>query len=222
MGSGEWSRTSSSTSGDAERIHVAELQRPDYTKPFATGTLWVNEGVTEYCTRHALLHASFCDEAALLDRLLIDVPTAATRKSWTDVSRAAENWHSLPDLMQFALRMYHVGPRTILALDLTMRQASGGERGVLDLLRFLRWAYAERGRGFGEDELPALIDGVAAADVGSFYRRFIDGTEVPDVAALLEVIGYGVVEGRAVALEQPNEAQLAAQRDFFSADGVAR
>ncbi len=205
----------------AERIHVQGIERPDYTRPFVTGTIWVNEGVTEYMTRHVLLQAGMIDQAELLGALAGPLPFSGPQASWTAVSRdfGGEGQPLMTVAMPFMMKMYMLGPRTILALDLEMRRASGGERGVLDLLRFLRWAYVEKQRGFDEDEMSALIDGVAAADLGDFYRRFIDGPEVPDLAPLLAVIGYRVDGERVVPLESPSEAQLAARQDFFSATG---
>jgi hypothetical protein len=126
------------------------------------------------------------------------------------------------DLIQFSQRMYQQGPRTILALDLAMRRASDGERGVLDLLRLLRHAYVDAGRGFGEDELGPLIDGVAAASLRGFFGKYIDGKEQPDLAEWLDVIGYGCKVGAAVPLESATAAQLGARRDFFSASGNAQ
>ncbi len=202
----------------AERIHVEGIHRPDYTQPFETGTIWLNEGVTEYMTRHVLFQAGFGTEQELLGALTFEFPAGGMNASWTDVSRemGSEDVALEAIVMPFAMKMYFLGPRTILALDLEMRRASAGERGVLDLLHFLRWAYVEHDRGFGEDELPALIDGVAQADLGDFYRRYIDGPEVPQLGPLLEVIGYRLSDGQPVPLEDAGPAQLAARRDFFS------
>ena len=203
----------------AERIHVQELQRPDYTQPFKTGTIWVNEGVTEYFTRHVLLHAGLLDSAEFFEGFAGAFPELpGAKKSWTQVSRDAEDWESPMDLGEFAMRMYALGPRTILALDLAMRGASEGERGVLDLLRHLIDEYVEKDRGFGEQEMNAIIDHVAEADL-DFYERYIDGTEMPDISALLGVIGYRLAEGRIVPVDEPSAAQLAAREDFLSADG---
>jgi predicted metalloprotease with PDZ domain len=204
----------------AERIHVEALQRPDYTQPFTTGTIWVNEGITEYMSRHVLLHAGFLDEAGFLARFATGALSRPSRKSWTDVSRAAVEWRNLGELMQFAQAMYEQGPRTILALDLTMRQSSDGERGVLDLLRFLRHAYVDHGRGFGEQEMRPLIDGIAQASMRDFYDRFIDGKEQPDVQTLLAaVIGMQWQGGVAVPMPDPSPEQQRARADFFSATG---
>src|SRR5262249_39806957 len=145
-------------------------------------------------------------------------------EAWTDVSRATADWKSENDLMRFAMKHYETGPLTILALDLEMRRASHGERGIVDLLRFLMRAYADHGRGFGEDEMPALIDGIAQGDLDDFYDRFIDGGETPDLESALQVIGYAVREkagggpgpARLVPIEDPTPEQRKARERFFA------
>src|SRR5688572_3433590 len=130
----------------AERIHVQEVHVPDLTESLETGTIWVNEGITEYFCRHLLLHAGFYGEEALLQSYfsMRGMEGAVAKKPWTDVSRAAAEWNGMGDLMNFAMRMYALGPPTILALDLEMSRATQGERGVIDLLRHLVMEYVAR------------------------------------------------------------------------------
>ena len=205
----------------AERIHVAAIHAPDLLQPLETGTIWVNEGITEYFCRHLLLHAGFEDERELLDSYLrSQVPVEVLRKQpWTDVSRAAPDWSGMNDVMVFAMRMYEFGPRTIFALDMTMRRATEGERGILDLLRCLVSEYVDRDRGFGEEELESLLARIGGDEASEFYERFIDGDEIPDPADYLDVIGYRAEGGRAVALESASAEQLRARRDYFSVTG---
>lgn len=205
----------------AERIHVAEIHTPDLLEPLETGTIWVNEGITEYFCRHLLLHAGFEDEQGLLDSYLTSqVPAEFLRKQpWTDVSRAAAEWSGMNDVMVFALRMYDFGPRTIFALDMTMRRATHGERGILDLLRLLVGEYVEQDRGFGEEELEDILARVGGSAAAEFYERYIDGDEIPDPAEFLDVIGYRAEGGSAVALDPASAEQLRARRDYFSITG---
>ena len=202
----------------AERIHVEGLHAPDYTRPFSTGTIWVNEGITEYFTQHILLHAGFLGREELLATLHAGgrFSKKGRSSSWADVSRGAAEWTAGRGLLSFVTSMYGTGPKVVLALDLEMRRASHGERGIVDLLRFLRHAYIDRDRGFGEDEMPGLVNGIAQADLSEFHRRFIEGREYPDLDAALDVIGYRLDGRRVVEVEGASPAQLAAREDFFS------
>lgn len=205
----------------AERIHVEGIHDPDLTKPFSTGTIWVNEGITEYFCRHLLLHAGFHSEESLLASYFENpIPSEAVPKQpWTEVSRAAAGWKGMNDLMLFAMRMYMVGPRTILALDLELRRATGGEKGVLDLLHHFLREYVAKERGFAEDELDEVLESLGGKPARDFYERYIDGPEIPDPAQWLEVIGYEFAKGKVRSLPAPSEAQLRARRDYFSISG---
>jgi len=205
----------------AERIHVEGIHRPDLTAPIETGTIWVNEGITEYFCRQILLHAGFIEREQLLESYVrTQIPAGALPKeAWTDVSRATAAWAGMQDLMMFAARMYVLGPPTIFALDMTMRRETGGERGVYDLLHHLMDEYVAKDRGFGEDELSAILGKVSGPEAQAFYARFIDGDEIPDAASYLDVIGYALEDGALVELEEPTAAQERARADYFSATG---
>jgi len=76
--------------------------------------------------------------------------------------------------------------------------------------------YVENDRGFPEGGMVDIIDEVSGAELGSYYERFIDGPETPDLGEYLGVIGYELVDGAVREVEEPTEAQLRARADFFS------
>jgi predicted metalloprotease with PDZ domain len=208
----------------AERIKVAALVRPDFTAPLRTGTLWANEGITEYFCRHLLVSAGLRTRAEFFAELSQQGREARMMRpmigelGWTEIARAAPDWDDIGDLMQFSARHYPAGCFTVFALDLEMRAASGGERGIADLLRLLMTAYADRERGYGEEELKALVAGVAQSDLDPFFARHIDGADLPTIRERLALIGFTTRGGmqEIVPLPEPTEAQRAALEDLFT------
>ena len=200
---------------------MQEIHHPDLTQPLETGTIWVNEGITEYFCRHLLLHAGFYDEDELLQSYFENpgIEGMVRRQPWTEVSRATADWAGMNDLMAFALRMYMLGPRTIFALDMELRRATSGERGVSDLLHYLMENYVAEDRGFGEEELDDVLLAIGGESAVAFYERYIDGSELPDPAQFLEVIGHRLANGRVESLPEPSPAQLRARADYFSITG---
>jgi predicted metalloprotease with PDZ domain len=214
----------------AERIHVAALERPDYTAPIRTGTIWVNEGLTEYFSRLLLVRAGLSTREEFFDSLWREgasaggLAAAVGDRSWTEVNRATADWHGMDDLMAFSIKNYQGACQTILALDLEMRRASNGARGVADLLRFLFRAYAMHHRGFGEDEVPAIVDGIAQADLSGFFAQYIDGPKLPDLKERLEYIGYTTRGGlkKIVPVKEPTAEQRRALERFFALPEAAK
>jgi predicted metalloprotease with PDZ domain len=208
----------------AERIHVEALDWPDYTRPLVTGTIWANEGFTEYFARHLLVRAGLETREQFFEALSTSAANAramwpmAADKSWTDVSREASQWDELGDLLAFALKHYEGGSWTAFGLDLAMRRASAGERGVADLLRLLDRDCRRSGQGYGEEELLGLCEGVAQGDLDDYFERYIDGAELPDLKELLGVIGCTTKGGlaRIVPLKEPTPEQRAALEDLFA------
>lgn len=208
----------------AERIKVDALVRPDFTAPLRTGTIWANEGITEYFCRHLLVSAGLQTRAQFFAGLSQQGREARMMRpligeeGWTAIARAAPDWDEMGDLMRFSARHYPAGSFTVFALDLEMRAASGGERGIADLLRFLMAAFADRGRGYGEDELVRLVAGVAQADLDDFFARHIEGGELPTVKERLALIGFTTRGGmqEMVPLPEPTAEQAAALEDLFT------
>ncbi|HED65775.1 MAG TPA: hypothetical protein ENJ09_09500 [Planctomycetes bacterium] len=202
----------------AERVHVEGIRHPDYTKSFSSKTLWVNESVTEYLSRHVLLRAGLIDREGFfasfqsplrMASFATDIPSA------TKASLLAENWESGQDLMVWSMRMYMLQPLTMLALDLEMRRVSGGKRGLVDFVKTAMKEYDAKGRGFPEDSVQEILERVAGGDLCRIYARSIEGTDPPDLASALGVIGYELDGDEFRPLSDPTPEQLAARADFF-------
>jgi predicted metalloprotease with PDZ domain len=105
---------------------------------------------------------------------------------------------------------YRRGQLLGLALDLTVRGATAGRRGLDDVLRLLWRRYGAKGRGYpegGVEDAAARILG-SSAKARRFFDRYVRGTESPDLARLLPAAGLelkmvpeaeeGVTEGSPV------------------------
>jgi predicted metalloprotease with PDZ domain len=204
----------------AERIHVEAIHDPDYTQPLETSSLWVNEGITEYITRHILLHAGLSTREEFMHGLAAGQVPQAQEAVWTSISSAASDWTEGQGMRDWVSSMYQQGPRTIFGLDLEMRRATGGKTGVIDLLHHLVEEYVEQDRGFPEGGMVDIINEVAEAEMGAYYEQYIDGPKKPDLGESLDVIGYQLENGVVSEVESPSEEQLRARADLFSSSGT--
>ena len=206
----------------AERIHVEALQKPDYTQTFQSGTIWVNESITEYMSRLLLLYAGMQSPEEFLaslsepDPQLEAMRAAGMIQPGPVVSRAASDWKDMGALMSFAGSVYQHGARVMFALDMEMRRLSAGRTGLEELVEHLMQEYVAKDRGFPEDGMLEILNRVAGHDLSGFYADHIEGLKPLDLNASLGVIGYGLRGGELIELEKLSAAQASAREAFFS------
>ena len=110
----------------AEQIQVEALRRPDYTKPLVTGTLWLNEGATEYMSLVLLYHAGIVDQRGFQAEIarkyaqVFSQQKIATKKTLVETSRGWTN-AGLPEFMTITLSIYERGAVNFFAMDLSIR-----------------------------------------------------------------------------------------------------
>jgi predicted metalloprotease with PDZ domain len=91
---------------------------------------------------------------------------------------------------------YRRGALLGLALDLTLRRATGGRRGLDDVMRRLFRAYAAKGKGYPPGAVEEASVHVAGTRplIRGFFDRYVRGTGTPDLARLLLAAGLRLRE----------------------------
>jgi len=186
---------------NVKRIHDHVLGPFDYSKENYTRLLWFHEGFTEYMQGLVLLRAGLLTP----ERYLKDLAESWTRYK----ARPGRNVTSLSDLsyeawikqykpadnhLNRAVSYYDKGRWVGLALDLILRDETGGRRGLPDVFRRLWQRYGARDEGIDAAIVRREAEAVAGTSLGSFFRRFVDGTAEIPVPALLRATGVGVQE----------------------------
>lgn len=153
-------------------IHSREISDFDYNNPAMSQHLWMYEGVPEYFSflvqvQHDLISMddfilTLREKMLIADEYLDNVP-------FTEISKFTLNkYHDQYD------NVYQKGALIGLCLDLTLRNLSGGERGLRDLMLQLS-------RKYGKDkpfEDHALFDEIAAMTdpaIGKFFEHYVSG-----------------------------------------------
>jgi predicted metalloprotease with PDZ domain len=179
---------------NVKRIRPRSLEPFDNERANMSGELWLAEGFTQYYGRLTTLRAGILPLKQFLAEVGADVdeltnapgrrffgPIGMSEQApFTDaaVSIDRENQDNV------SISYYDYGDALALALDLALRS-----RGK-SLDEFMRVLWAR----FGKPEIPYTLAGVhhalaaAAGDAAfadDFWRRYIDGRELPDYAPLL-------------------------------------
>jgi predicted metalloprotease with PDZ domain len=162
--------------------------------------LWFHEGFTEYMESIILLRAGVLDPGTYLDDLAEEWPRYAYRpgrnvtplselsfEAWTKLYKPSDNHTNR------TVSYYEKGKWVALVLELMLRQATRGKRGVEDLFIALWREFQTTGRGLGEDDIEAAVTALAGQSLDDYFESYIRGTEELPVLELLTQAGISVV-----------------------------
>lgn len=188
---------------NVKRIRPEAFGPFDYAREVHTKDLWALEGFTSYyevllCARAGLLsEAQAFEQWAKQWQGHLETPgrtvqsaEMASFDTWIRFYRPDENSVNVSE------SYYRRGALLGLALDLTLRRATGGRRGLDEVLLWLFRAYAAKGRGYPPgafEEAAARVAGARGA-VRGFFGRHVRGTATPNLARLLGVAGLRLRE----------------------------
>ncbi len=193
-----------------KRIKPAAFVPYDLQSENYTPLLWLFEGFTSYYDDLMLVRSGVFDVPAYLKRIesiagqvlrsggrQIQSVADASFDAWIKYYRQDEN---SPNSQ---VNYYTKGALVALALDLTLREQSGGTKSLDDVMRAL-WQRYGRGfyddaagqRGIAEMEVEALIEEVSGLRLKRFFDRFVRGTEDLPLARLLAPFGIVFTDNR--------------------------
>jgi len=166
-----------------------DLSRENYTRQ-----LWAFEGITSYYDDLALVRSGVIDPARyleLLGRAITSVLRVPGRRRQSIAESSFDAWIKFyrPDenSPNAVISYYWKGALVALALDLSLRKMG---RGSLDDVMRALWArHGQTGIGVAEDGMKRIVDEIAGTDMHDFFQRYVDGTEDPPLAMLLDAFG---------------------------------
>lgn len=188
---------------NGKRIRPEAFGPIDYGREVHTKDLWALEGITSYYETLLLLRAGILTEAQAFEqwttlwKVHLETPgrkvqsaEMASFDTWIRFYRPDENSANVSE------SYYRRGALLGLALDLTLRRATGGRRGLDDVMRRLFRAYAAKGRGYPPGAIEEASVRVAGARplVRGFFDRYVRGTGTPDLARVLLTAGLRLHE----------------------------
>ncbi len=186
---------------NVKRIHDRVLGPFDYQRENYTRLLWFHEGFTEYMESLVLLHAGIIEPETYLEDLAEEWPRYLARpgrnvtplselsfEAWTKLYKPADNH------INRTVSYYEKGKWAALVLELMLREATRGRRGVVDLFVLLWRDFGQLGRGIGEEDIESAVASLAGRPLSEYFASYIRGTEELPVTELLPTAGVTVTE----------------------------
>jgi predicted metalloprotease with PDZ domain len=180
---------------NVKRLRPIELGPFNYEKENETRSLWIAEGVTEYYGALNLHRAGLAAREEFLDILsgnieelqttpgrLVQSAEQASFDAWIKYYRPDENSANT------SISYYTKGAVLGFLLDARIRKATGGARGLDDVMRQAYQRFAGT-RGYTPTDFRAVAESVAGTSLKSFWETAVEGTDELDYADALDTFG---------------------------------
>ncbi len=184
---------------NVKRIKPDAFEPYDLQREVYTPLLWAFEGITSYYDELALVRAGLIDDDSYLELLgqaMTRVARGAGRlrqsvaessfNAWTKFYQQDEN------AANAIVSYYTKGALIAACIDLKLRETSGGQYGLDDVMRRL-WQDYQRGEcGVAARRIQALVSELAGEDLSPLLDAWIDGTDELPLPGLLRTVGVEV------------------------------
>jgi predicted metalloprotease with PDZ domain len=169
---------------NVKRIRPQSLEPVDYTKENYSPALWFSEGVTSTAAEYGLLRAGQKSESSFLKGLAGQIRELEERPAHLRQSAEASSlnaWLEGYDYYQNPARSisyYNKGFLLGIGLDLELRKRSQCRTSLREVLRWMNQNYAGQNRFFPDSRgVQEAAETVSGSDLGSFFERYVAGTE---------------------------------------------
>jgi len=186
---------------NVKRIRPQSLEPVDYTKENYSSALWFSEGVTSTAGEYGMLRAGEKNETSFFKGLASQIRELEERPAHLRQSAEASSlgaWLEGYDYYQNPARSisyYNKGFLLGIALDLELRKRSQCRTSLRELLRWMNENYARPNRFFPDSRgVREAAEAVSGSDLGSFFERYVAGTEELPWNDFFKVVGLELSE----------------------------
>ncbi len=168
-------------------VHSREIQFFDYNDPRMSEHLWMYEGTTEYFANLFQIQQGLIDEAEFYNRLMGKISNSRAFDDAMSFTTMSKNILADPYKDNYA-NVYEKGALINMALDITLRELSNGEKGVLWLMKALSKKYGNN-TPFEDSKLIGEIVAMTYPEVKIFFDTHVIGDTPIDYNKYLEKVG---------------------------------
>ncbi|MFP5438710.1 MAG: peptidase M61 [Bacteroidia bacterium] len=155
-------------------VHSKEIQYFDFNNPKMSEHLWMYEGITEYFANLFQVNQGLIDEEAFYNRMAEKIAHAKEFDDSMPFTVMSKNVLEKPYKDQYR-NVYEKGALIAMCLDITLREQSKGQRGILSLMNELSKTYGND-KPFDDAELFNKITSITYPAVGEFFKTYVSGT----------------------------------------------
>jgi predicted metalloprotease with PDZ domain len=168
-------------------VHSKEIQYFDFNDPKMSQHLWMYEGTTEYFANLFQIQQGLIDEQEFYERIMSKIANAKMYDDAMSFTKMSQNILEQPYEKNYA-NVYEKGALINMCLDIIIREQSGGEKGVLWLMKNLSSKY-DFDTPFNDEDLFDEITALTYPEVRNFLDAHVSGDMPIDYNAFFEKVG---------------------------------
>ncbi len=167
-------------------IHSEEIGNFDFINPKMSKHLWLYEGLTEYASGLAQVKYGEMSINTYMRVLLGKIQESKRFSELLPFTVLSEN--CLDETKSQYYNVYQKGALIGMALDIRLRELSGGSYGVQDMILDLSKEYG-KDRSFKDDELFDKITDMTYPEIRSFFSLYVEGSTPIPYGEFFEKVG---------------------------------
>lgn len=182
---------------NVKRIQPKVYQQSDLQTPVYTNQLWWFEGVTSYYDSLILHRAGLVDTQTYLQLLAKQMTRvyrmpgrfkqSVSESSWLTWTKFYQQDENAPNSI---ISYYTKGSLIALALDLTIRKATQGQKSLDDVLLYLWECFGKTQLGIEDGQIESICSQISGVDLSGFFADYLFGTKDIPFAELFAEFGY--------------------------------
>lgn len=155
-------------------IHSKEVHFFDYNDPKMSQHLWMYEGVTEYFANLFQVNQGLISNQEFYDRMVEKINISKRFDDTVPFTLMSKNILT-DEYKDSYYNVYQKGALIGMALDIRLRELSGGKMGILDLMKKLNAKYG-KDKPFDDDQLISDIVQLTYPEIQDFFDTYVTGT----------------------------------------------
>jgi predicted metalloprotease with PDZ domain len=175
-------------------VHSEDVHYFDYNNPTFSKHLWMYEGVTEYFATLFQVDQDLVEKEDFYNKIMSKIKASKRYNDAMSFTIMSEN--ILKDAYKDEyINVYQKGALIGMCIDILMREASNGNRGILSLMKELSNKYGKN-KPFEDDKLIAEITEMTYPSVGEFLNTHVVGDLPINYSAFFEKVGLEIGESK--------------------------
>ncbi len=159
-------------------VHSNEIHYFDYNDPKMSQHLWMYEGVTEYFANLFQVNQGLINEQEFYNRMVDKINIAKNFDDTMPFTVMSKNILE-EEYEKSYYNVYLKGALIGMALDIRLRELSGGRMGILDMMKKLSEKYG-KDKPFEDDQLIQDIVELTYPEIQDFFDTYVSGsTPIP-------------------------------------------